>query len=185
MDLHGWGEIAAQLSGLASRGQWGDMPGLISDEMMEEFCVQADWMHLGEGQQLFNRMGLSVPMDSKYQERARRFAGFYMNEDPEALNYDPQHKIIKSMLNGSKGPMLRPATAIDWVGDPFDVTGFEALHGEKTFQQFLAHYQEYTNVVGDIASTWCDHLAHERLHARARRKVQEWILDTWTPGWNG
>jgi probable F420-dependent oxidoreductase len=41
MELHGWGEVASQLSGLASRGQWGDMPGLISDEMLEEFCVQA------------------------------------------------------------------------------------------------------------------------------------------------
>src|SRR5207248_11800919 len=83
----------------------------------KEFCVQSDWMHLGEGLQLFNRMGLSVPTDAKYRDRARRFAGFYMNEDPG--NYDPQHKIIRSMLNGSKGPMLRKATAIDWVGDPF------------------------------------------------------------------
>src|SRR5438876_6896053 len=111
------------------------------------FCVQADWMHLGEGLQLFNRMGLSVPTDEKYQERARRFAGFYMNEDPG--NYDPRHKIIRSMLNGSKGPMLRKATAIDWVGDPFDVTGFVAVHGECTFDQFLAHYREYTDVIGD------------------------------------
>src|SRR5262245_17531776 len=64
----------------------------------QEFCVQADWMHLGEGLQLFNRMGLSVPTDGKYQERARRFAGLYMNEDPDAQNYDPRHKIIRSML---------------------------------------------------------------------------------------
>ena len=43
-------------------------------------------------------------------ERARRFAGFYMGEDPEAPNYDPVHKIIRSMENGSRGPMLRKAT---------------------------------------------------------------------------
>jgi len=48
----------------------------------KEFVVQLDWMHNGEGLQLFNRMGLSDPTDPKYQERARRFAGFYMNEDP-------------------------------------------------------------------------------------------------------
>jgi probable F420-dependent oxidoreductase len=41
MELHGWAEVAVQLSGLASRGQWGEMPGLISDEMLNEFCVQA------------------------------------------------------------------------------------------------------------------------------------------------
>src|SRR5215468_4647027 len=115
----------------------------------KEFIVQSDWMHHGEGLQLFNRMGLSMPMDAKYQERARRFAGFYMGDDPEAPNYDPVHKIIRSMENGSRGPMLRKATAIDWVGDPFDVKGFDALHGESTFEQFLAHYQEYGDVVGD------------------------------------
>ena len=115
----------------------------------KEFIVQSDWMHHGEGLQLFNRMGLSIPADAKYQERARRFAGFYMAEDPEAPNYDPVHKIIRSMQNGSRGPMLRKATPLDWVGDPFDVKGFDALHGESTFQQFLAHYEEYGDVVGD------------------------------------
>jgi hypothetical protein len=113
----------------------------------QDFCVQSDWMHLGEGLQLFNRMGLSLPMDAKYQERARRFASFYM--DDAFGNYDARRKIIRSMLNGSKGPMLRKATALDWAGDPFDATGFVALHGERTFEQFLAHYQEYTDVVGD------------------------------------
>ena len=72
-----------------------------------------------------------------------------MAEDPEAPNYDPVHKIIRSMQNGSRGPMLRKATALDWVGDPFDVKGFDAEHGESTFEQFLAHYEEYTDVVGD------------------------------------
>ena len=53
------------------------------------------------------------------------------------------------MINGSRGPMLRKATSLDWVGDPFDVSKFVALHGEDTYEQFLAHYQEYTDVVGD------------------------------------
>ena len=53
------------------------------------------------------------------------------------------------MINGSRGPMLRKATSLDWVGDPFDVSKFVALHGEDSYEQFLAHYQEYTDVVGD------------------------------------
>src|SRR5262245_42950792 len=126
-----------------------DVPIARQGMYYKEFIVQSDWMHHGEGLQLFNRMGLSIPSDAKYQERARRFAGFYMGEDPEAPNYDPAHKIIRSMENGSRGPMLRKATALDWVGDPFDVTGFDALHGESTFAQFLAHYEEYGDVVGD------------------------------------
>jgi hypothetical protein len=126
-----------------------DVPIARQGMYYKEFIVQSDWMHHGEGLQLFNRMGLSLPTDAKYQERARRFAGFYMGEDPEAPNYDPVHKIIRSMENGSRGPMLRKATALDWVGDPFDVKGFDALHGESTFKQFLAHYEEYSDVLGD------------------------------------
>ncbi|MCX6950815.1 MAG: hypothetical protein NTV51_01310, partial [Verrucomicrobia bacterium] len=116
---------------------------------VKEFSAQADWMHHGEGLRCFNLMGLSMPSLPAYQARVRRFAGLYMGEDPEAPNYDPQLKIIRSMQNGSKGPMLRPATPLDWVGDPFDPTGFKLGHGESTFAQFLDHYREYGDVVGD------------------------------------
>jgi hypothetical protein len=149
----------------------------------KEFIVQSDWMHHGEGLQLFNRMGLSVPDDPKYRQRARTFAGFYMGEDPDAPNYDSVHKIIRSMQNGSRGPMLRPATPIDWVGDPIDVSAFNALHGESTFDQFLAHYKEYTDVVGDhflnlVATT----LPLDAYLVANEPKYKRWIveyMDAW------
>jgi hypothetical protein len=174
MYLKGWEGMLKQYT----EAKTTDVPIARDGMYYKDFCVQADWMHLGEGLQLFNRMGLSVPIDAKYQERARRFAGFYLNEDPEAQNYDPQHRIIKSMLNGSKGPMLRQATAIDWVGDPFDVTGFRALHGERTFEQFLAHYQEYNEVVGDnclnLVATTLPLNAYMVAH---EEKYKTWILE--------
>jgi hypothetical protein len=46
MALHGWEEIAEQLSSLASRGQWGEMPALISDEMLSTFAVVAEAVDL-------------------------------------------------------------------------------------------------------------------------------------------
>ena len=55
-----------------------DVPIARQGMYYKEFIVQSDWMHHGEGLQLFNRMGLSVPEDATYQERARRFAGLYM-----------------------------------------------------------------------------------------------------------
>jgi probable F420-dependent oxidoreductase len=39
MDLHGWSEAAEKLSGLARTGKWGEMPGLVSDEMLEAFAL--------------------------------------------------------------------------------------------------------------------------------------------------
>ena len=144
----------------------------------KEYVAQSDWMHHGEGLQLFNRMGLSAAADATYQERARRFAGLYMGEDPDAPNYDAQFKIIRSMQNGSRGPMLRKATSIDWVGDPFDVKLFDAEHGESTFKQFLAHYEEYTDVVGDhflnVAATT---LPTNAYLLTGDEKYKRWVVD--------
>jgi len=40
--LHGWDDVAEQLSRLASKGRWGEMPGLITDEILATFAVVAD-----------------------------------------------------------------------------------------------------------------------------------------------
>ena len=63
-------------------------------------------MHQSEADVLFYHLCLARPDSEVLQERARRFAGFYLNEDPEAINYDSQHKIVLSGLNGSKGAVV-------------------------------------------------------------------------------
>jgi hypothetical protein len=142
---------------------------------VKDFSAQSDWMHHGEGTQLFNRISLSAPDQPAWRERAKRFAAFYMGTDPDAPNYDPEKKLIRSMINGSRGPLLRKATALDWVGDPFDATGFVALHGESTYAQFLEHYREYTDVVGDHFLN----LAATSLPANAYMSTGEAAYRTW------
>ena len=39
MDLHGWSDTAETLSGHAAKGDWAEMPMLITDEMLNEFCL--------------------------------------------------------------------------------------------------------------------------------------------------
>ena len=39
MDLHGWTGIAETLSAHAAKGEWAEMPMLITDEMLSEFCL--------------------------------------------------------------------------------------------------------------------------------------------------
>lgn len=46
--LHGWQDVAAQLSLHAAKGDWGEMFGLITDEMLEAFCVNVDPGSLAE-----------------------------------------------------------------------------------------------------------------------------------------
>lgn len=115
-----------------------------------EFPVQMDWQHNSEGLTTFNLIGMSTPRDRKLLERTRRYADFYTGRDPIAKNYDPQRRVIRSMLNGSRGPMLRPATPLDWAGDPFEAGArFHMEHGENSYQQTLDHYAEYGDVVCD------------------------------------
>jgi len=39
MDLHGWAGVAEKLSAHAAKGEWTEMPMLITDEMLSEFCL--------------------------------------------------------------------------------------------------------------------------------------------------
>ena len=177
--LKAWEGMTRQYSEARTR----DVPAGRDGMYVKDFSAQSDWMHHGEGLQLFNRMALSAPDHPVYRERAPRFAGLYMGEDPDAPNYDPKRKLIRSMINGSKGPLLRKATALDWVGDPFDATGFVALHGENSYAQFLEHYQEYTDVIGDhflnlVATTLPTNAYLLTGEAKYRRWLVEY-MDAW------
>ncbi|MBM3735779.1 MAG: hypothetical protein FJW39_08330 [Acidobacteria bacterium] len=153
----------------------------------KEFITQSDWFHTGEGMRAFMFLGLADPHDERLIARMRRFAGLYMNEDPEAPNYDPAKKLIKSIWTGSKGPMLHKATTYDWVGD--DVPGsFHILHGKagrgalvnmaKVYDKMLAHCAEYLDSVGDhplnLAATG---LALNAYALTGDRKYRDWIAD--------
>lgn len=55
----------------------------------KEFPVMFDWGHNGEGFNAFYLQGLCTPDDRAFQSRTRRYAGFYLDEDPIAKNYEP------------------------------------------------------------------------------------------------
>jgi hypothetical protein len=145
----------------------------------KEFPVMFDWVHNGEGLSVFNLQGLSDPVDPKYRQRVRRFAGFYLNEDPGAPNYDPRHKIIRSLFNGSRGPLLREAEPVEWAGDPIEVEGrFRPRHGERSYDEMLAHFKDYRRIVGDhpqnLAAT---SLAVNAFMLTGDRKYRDWVLE--------
>ena len=145
----------------------------------KEFTVMFDWFHNGEGLSAFNLQGLSDPNDNARQVRARRYAGFYMNEDSQALNYDPVHKIIRSCFNGSRGPLLRKATGLDWAGDPIEIEGrFRLGHGERSYEEMVDHFKDYTDVVGDnpmnLAATV---LALNAYMLEHEEKYKAWALE--------
>ena len=156
-----------------------DVPFARDGMYYKEFPVMFDWLHHGEGLTVFNLEGLCDPQDAKYRQRVTRFAGFYLNDDPGAPNYDPKVKIIRSLFNGSRGPLLRKATALDWAGDPIEVENrFRPGHGERSYRQMLEHFQDYNDIVGDspmnLAATSLAINAYMLTH-EPRYKV--WIID--------
>src|SRR5947209_13475894 len=145
----------------------------------KEFPVMFDWLHHAEGLTVFCNQGLSDPRDPLFAQRLRRYSGFYRDEDPGARNYDPKHKIIRSLFNGSRGPLLRKATALDWAGDPIEVEHrFHLLHGETSYEQMLAHFKDYNDIVGDhpqnLQATCLALHAYLLTHDA---KYKDWLLD--------
>jgi hypothetical protein len=132
----------------------------------KEFPTSYDWEHTGEGLGPFYWYGLSRPTDERYQVRLRRFAGFYMNEDPEARNYDAKLKIIPSLFNGSRGAKLTPNTQEDWNG--------RLLPGTKPSTRFL----KATNILGDHPlNLGATNLAFHAYLATQDVKYKNWLLE--------
>lgn len=144
-----------------------------------EFPVMMDWLHNGEGLTVFNLMGLCDPEDSLLQQRIRRFAGFYLGDDPAAENYDKTHKLIRSLFNGSRGPLLRKATAVDWAGDPIEVKHrFRLGHGEDSYEQMLEHFKDYTDILGDHPQNLlATSLAANAFMLDHDEKYRNWLLE--------
>ncbi|GGD53912.1 hypothetical protein [Paenibacillus nasutitermitis] len=82
-------------------------------QISREFDAYYDWMHHGEGYLYLYFMGLADPDYLKNRQRAKRFAALYTGDDPEAPNYDREKRLIRSPINGSKGPQF-DLTEEDW-----------------------------------------------------------------------
>src|SRR5207248_11251992 len=92
---------------------------------------------------------------------------------------DAEYKIIKSLFNGSRGPLLRKATALDWTGDPIEVRNrFRLGHGERSYDEMLAHFKDYTDIVGDHPQNlMATSLALTAYMGTGEAKYRDWILD--------
>jgi hypothetical protein len=77
-------------------------------QVYREYERGYDWFHQGEGNLFFYNLCLAAPDAERWRERARRFAGLYLNEDPKAPNYDAERKLIRAAHTGSGGPRLTP-----------------------------------------------------------------------------
>ena len=74
-------------------------------KLYKEFPPHDDFFHISEGMTLFYNLALGDPTIPENIARARRFAGFYLNEDPEASNFDQDKVLMRSIFTGSRGAL--------------------------------------------------------------------------------
>jgi probable F420-dependent oxidoreductase len=68
LDVHGWGDIQAELGGLVRQGRWQDLAAVVDDEMLEAFALVAEPDHVPACLDeryggLVDRVSFSTPYD--------------------------------------------------------------------------------------------------------------------------
>lgn len=80
---HDWDEIAAELSRLAARHRWAEMPDLITEDMVSEFAVEGTWDEL------------PAKIQAKYDGLLDRVTYYYLGHQP-ALEPERWQPVIAS-----------------------------------------------------------------------------------------
>jgi hypothetical protein len=134
-----------QLDKLARR-QWEAMARQFtkSGQLKDEWYRGYDWMHHSEGSHILYYLALSDPTDTRFRERALRFARLYMT----APNWDAERKLIRSPINGSDGPE-RAMTIADWS------------EHRKTLAKYLLPYDDVPGV--ESSDAWLDDTRLQKL----------------------
>ncbi|MBI2299315.1 MAG: hypothetical protein HYU66_10310 [Armatimonadetes bacterium] len=108
-------------------------------QVYREFDAYYDWMHHGESSLYIYGFGLADPTVTRDRTRMVRFANMYTGDDPEAPNYDPEKRLIRSPITGSRGPRFANS-AVDWV----------------THRPILAHYPPPFEDIPGVPGPLCD-----------------------------
>jgi len=64
LDLHGWGSLQDELNTMSKQGRWGEMAGLITEDVLDAFCVTGTPEHAGA--EIVRRFGGIVDRVSFY-----------------------------------------------------------------------------------------------------------------------
>jgi len=153
-------------------------------QLYREFPRHDDWFHISEGIMLFYDLALGDPTIPENIDRARRFAGFYMNEDPECTgNFDPIHKLIPAINSGSQGPV--GDFGASYMLNFGHASLYPVVKDLETDWEKNPQRREEINKRYDEIVNWCDvpvNLAATGLVTNAYlytgdEKYKKWVLD--------
>ncbi len=180
---HQWEGITKQLTAL----------GPIYNEYERGY----DQFHQSESYTYFYTLCLADPENPRLRERARRFAGLYLNEDPEAPNYDAERKLIRAPHNGSGGPRWGIGDgepSYSWsqgmarYGLPFhDVPGITSYDDLKdpALARRMGEAMRDRMGKGDVATNLCVTSLVTNAHLlTGDEKYRRWVVD-YVDAWRG
>ena len=159
-----------------------------------EFVAGFDWFHHGESYPYFFYLALGDPGHALNRQRAAQFADMYTGEDPLAPNWDAEQCMIRSPLNGSRGPVfiLPPEAWENHRGifsnylapyeDVLGEDGSDPLYqldwtDDETFSKVLAQINERMtrgDVPLNLGATCL--VTHAYIHT-AEDRYRQWVLD--------
>jgi hypothetical protein len=163
-------------------------------QVHREFDAYYDWMHHGEAYTYLYYLAMSDPNHFMDKQRSLNFVAMYNGEDPEAPNWDPELKMIRSPINGSKGPQFH-MSAEDWEThrwvlanylSPYeDVPGFDASdpmckldwQDDAVFAEILKRMNERM-VPGDVPlNLVATSLITSAFLYTGEEKYRQWVVD--------
>jgi len=162
--------------------------------VIKEYEQGYDWMHQSEGYLFFYLLNLADPRHEANRARAARFAGFLLNEDDEAVNYNTDSHTLKCCYTGSMGAAHRNFDGLSWdwaewkawFGLPFnDVPGIatvDDLRDKANARRMGAAMRKrltHSDTVINLLSTTM--VMNAFLHT-GEEKYRQWILE-YTAAW--
>ena len=162
-----------------------------------DFVTGFDWFHHSESYTYHYYLALADP--ERYRRQALAYAAMYIGEDPLAPNWDPGRKMLRSPLNGSRGPRFE-TTAADWAYhrpiladylSPFeDIEGLDASDpfakadwtDDETFARLLALINSRMTRCDVPLNLYATSMVTHAYIYTGDDKYKNWVLDyiqTW------
>ncbi|MEZ4729829.1 MAG: hypothetical protein R3E79_22075 [Caldilineaceae bacterium] len=144
----------------------------------KEFPVMFDWFHNGEGFSAFYLEGLCDPADRKFQQRTRRYAGFYMNEDPKRPTMIRSTRSFAACSTAAVGPCCARLPVKTGPVTRSSGGALFAAAWRTDYDEMIAHFQDYNDVVGDQPLNLCTTTLSLNAYALTEeQKYRDWTLE--------
>ena len=157
--------------------------------VVKEYEQGYDWMHQSEGYLFFYLLNLADPNHAASKARSLRFAGFLLNEDADAVNYNPESRTLGSCYTGSRGATHRNFDDFVWdwadwkplFGLPFnDVPGIATVddvrdpaNAQRMGDVLRARLAHSDTIINLLSTTM---VMNAYLHT-GEDKYRQWVLD--------